>query len=185
MLILRTLLFVALVAGAAAAAHAQRPRKQDNSPPNRGADRSSPGPDRSKIMVGSPEEEMIARQDIKAAEKDYQENVERAREAAQLSAEIRDAYLQNKAFGRTEQKKLERLEKLARKIRSEVGGSDGEVTVEDVPSQMEPALARLAEVSDKVRKGIEKTPRQVVSAAVIEHANELVEIIRYVRGFMR
>jgi len=183
MLILRTLLFVALVACAAAEARAQRPKLPDNA--DVGADQARPGRGRSRIMVGSPEDEMMARQDIKALEKDYQDNVERAREAAQLSTEIRDAYVHNKAFGRTEQKKLERLEKLARKIRSEAGGSDGDVTIEDVPSQMEPALARLTEVSDKVREGVEKTPRQVVSASVIEQANELLEIIRYVRGFTR
>lgn len=139
----------------------------------------------SKIMVGSPEAEMMARQDLRAAEKDYKDNLERAREAAQLSTEIRDAYLHNKAFGRTEEKKLERLEKLTRKIRSEAGGSAGETTLENVPAQMEPALTRLTEVTDKMRKGVEKTPRQVVSAAVIDRANELLEIIRYIRNFTR
>ncbi|HKQ53863.1 MAG TPA: hypothetical protein VJT74_15925 [Pyrinomonadaceae bacterium] len=184
MLILRTLLFVALLA-CAAAARAQQPRPLDTSNADVGADKARPDRHRSKIMVGTPEDEMIARQDIKALEKDYQDNIERAREAAQLSTEIRDSYQHNKAFGRTEQKKLERLEKLARKIRSEAGGSDGDVTIENVPAQIEPALSRLAEVSDKVREGVEKTPRQVVSAAVIEQANELLEIIRYVRGFTR
>ncbi len=128
---------------------------------------------------------MLARQDVRAAEKDHLENLERAREAAQLSTEIRDAYLRNKAFSRIEQKKLERLEKVTRKIRSEAGGSDGEVTIEDVPTQIEPALARIAEISDKMRKVVEKTPRQVVSASVIERANELLEIIHYLRTFTR
>lgn len=125
----------------------------------------------------------MARQNIKTAEKDYQENVERAREAAQLSTEIRDSFLHNKAFGRTEQKKLERLEKITRKIRNEAGGSDAEVTIENPPAQMEPALSRLAEISDKLRKGVEKTPRQVISASVIESANEALEVIRVIRNF--
>ena len=185
MLILRTLLFVTLATGAADAGLAQQPQPLDNPNDAISADKGSASRRRSKIMVGSPEDEMMARQDIRAAEKDYLENVERAREAAQLSTEIRDSYLHNKAFSRTEQKKLERLEKLTRKIRSEVGGSDGDVTIEDVPSQIEPALARLAEMSDKVRKGVENTPRQVISASVIEHANELLEVIRYIRGFTR
>ena len=183
--LLRTLLFAAVLTCVASAAQAQQPRPLDNSNDDVGADKARPDRNRSKIMVGSPEDEMMARQDIKAAEKDYQENVDRAREAAQLSTEIRDAYLHNKSFGHTEQKKLERLEKLTRKIRSEAGGSDGDVTIDNVPSQIEPALARLAEISDKVRKGVEKTPRQVVSASVIEDSNELLEIIRYVRGFAR
>ncbi|HKQ99366.1 MAG TPA: hypothetical protein VJT09_01760 [Pyrinomonadaceae bacterium] len=147
---------------------------------DKGADRKE-----SDIMVGSPEAEMLDRQVIRAARKDYEENLERAREAAQLSTELRDSYLHNKAFGRTEQKKLERLEKITRKIRSEAGGSDGDTTLEDVPTQIEPALARLAEVSEKMRKGVENTPRQVVSASVIERANELLEVIRFVRTYAR
>nr|AIA13190.1 hypothetical protein [uncultured bacterium] len=186
LILLRTLLLAALVTCVAGVAQAQS-RPLDDSPNDAmSADKGAESRrNRSKIMIGVPEEEMIARQDIKAAEKDYQENIERAREAAQLSTEIRDAYLHNKAFGRIEQKKLERLEKLTRKIRSEAGGSDGDVTIDNVPSQIEPALSRLAELSDKVRKVVEKTPRQVISASVIEQSNELLEIIRYVRTYTR
>ncbi len=186
-MLFRTLLLLALVTGMSVVAQAQsrkpaRPLRNPNA--SISAEKAAPGPD-SKIMVGSPEEEMLARQDVRAAEKDHEENLERAREAAQLSTEIRDAYLHNKAFGRIEQKKLERLEKITRKIRSEAGGSDGEVTIEDVPTQIEPALSRIADISEKMRKVVEKTPRQVVSASVIERANELLEIIHYLRTFTR
>lgn len=133
--------------------------------------------------LGSPEDEMLVRQKIKAEEKDHLDNVERAREAAQLGAEIRDAFLSNKMLGRTEEKKLERLEKVTRKIRSEAGGSEGSDALEDPPTQIEPALSRLAEVSDKLRKGVEKTPRQVISAAVIERANELLALIHVIHSF--
>ena len=184
-MVFRTLLLLALVTGLNSAASAQgkalpAQNPNDASSAEKGANR----PD-SKIMVGSPEAEMMARHELKAAEKDHFENLDRAREAAQLSTEIRDAYLRNKAFGHIEEKKLERLQKITRKIRSEAGGSDGEVTIEDVPTQIEPALARIAEISEKMRKVIEKTPRQVISASVIERANELLEIIRYLRTFTR
>jgi vacuolar-type H+-ATPase subunit I/STV1 len=186
MLLLRTLLFLALAIGIVNVAQAQGERpgrpKQTSNRPTREKTRGNNDPD---IMMGSPEAEMLMRQDIKAAEKDYEENLDRAREAAQLSTEIRDTYLHHKAFGRIEQKKLERLEKVTRKIRSEAGGSDGDVTLEDTPTQIEPALMRLAEVSEKMRKVVEKTPRHVVSTAVIERANEMLEIIRYIRTFTR
>jgi hypothetical protein len=185
-MLLRTLLLLALATGLSSAAQAQRKRVTSQQNPNDSvsAEKAKPTKEAS-IMVGSPEAEMMARQDVRAAEKDHQENLERAREAAQLSTEIRDAYLHNKALSRTEEKKLERLEKITRKIRSEAGGSDGEVTLEDVPTQIEPALARIAEISEKMRKVVEKTPRQVVSASVIERANELLEIIHYLRSFTR
>ena len=184
-MLFRTLLLLALVTGLNSAAYAQDkvlPAQNSNDAvsADKGANRSD-----SKIMVGTPEAEMMARHNLKAAEKDHLENLERAREAAQLSTEIRDAYLRNKAFGRIEEKKLERLQKITRKIRSEAGGSDGEVTIENPPTQIEPALTRISEISEKMRKVVEKTPRQVISASVIEHANELLEVIHYLRTFTR
>jgi hypothetical protein len=134
-------------------------------------------------MTGTPEEEMTARREIKAAEKNRQENLERAREAAQLGSEINNAFIKNQTLGRTEIKKLERLEKLTRRIRSETGGSDGDVTIENPPQKLESALSRLAELSEAMRKGVEKTPRQVISAYVIERTNEVLEILRFVRSF--
>jgi vacuolar-type H+-ATPase subunit I/STV1 len=181
MLSTRALLFLVLAISLTGAAQAQR--REPVNPQRDNPMNAEKGRSESDVKIGSPQAEMLARQDIRAAQKDYEENLERAREAAQLSTEIRNSYLQNRAFGRTEQKKLERLEKVTRKIRSEAGGSDGDVTLENAPSQIEAALERLAELSEKMRKGVEKTPRQVVSATVIERANELLEIIRYVRAY--
>jgi hypothetical protein len=136
--------------------------------------------------VSAIELEMRARRDLKAAEKEHRENLSRAQEAAQLGTELRDAFASYKSLGRVELKKLERLEKLTRKIRSEAGGSDDRDTnMEKVPVQLESALSRLAEVSVEMRKGVEKTPRQVISASVIERANELLDIITYIRSQTR
>ena len=79
---------------------------------------------------------------------------------------------------------MERLEKLARRIREEAGGSEGDVTIEN-PRQLEAALGKMAELSEAMRKGVENTPRQVISASVIERTNELLEMLRYVRSFTR
>lgn len=128
-------------------------------------------------------EEMRARWEIKYAEKERLENLDRAREAAQLGSELYNTYSHNKAFGSTEKKKLDRLEKVTKKIRNQAGGSEGDVVIENMPSEAEPALKRLAEISNDLRKAVEKTPRQVVSASVIEKANEVLEVIRYVRSF--
>lgn len=168
---------LALLCGVASAQSGQ-------SSPLPGADKSASGSE-SGLMTGTPEAEMLARREIKAAEKERQENLERAREATQLADEIHNTFTKTQTLGRTELKKLERLEKLTRRIREEAGGSDGEVTIENPPRQLEAALSRLAELSEVMRKGVEKTPRQVISAYVIERTNELLEIIRYVRSFTR
>jgi hypothetical protein len=176
----RALLCLCLLALLCSAAFAQRRQS-----PMAGADRSASGSEASDIMTGTPEAEMMARREIKVAEKERQENLDRAREAAQLGAEIREAFNKNQMLGSSEMKKLQRLEKLTRRIREEAGGSDAEVTIEYTPGQLESVIGKLAERSETMRKGVEKTPRQVISAYVIERTNEVLEIIRYVRSLSR
>jgi hypothetical protein len=160
------------------AAHAQSRDPLDSI----SADKASPNADRSPL--GSPEEEMMARREIKVAEKAHQENLARAAEAAQLASELQTSFAHNQSLGRDEFKKLDRLEKLTRRIRHEAGGSDDPEELKDAPNALEPALTRLAETSEALRKGVEKTPRQVVSALVIERANEVIEIIRSIHGMV-
>ena len=177
----RALICSFLLAVACGVAAAQDDVKKS---PIAGADRSANGSE-SSIMTGTPEAEMLARREIKAAEKERLENLERAREAAQLSAEIRSTFLKSQLLGRAELKKLERIEKLTRRVREYAGGSQAEVTLENVPQKLETALGQLFEYSEAMRKAVEKTPRQVISASVIERTNELLELIRYVRALTR
>ena len=129
----------------------------------------------------SPEVEMRARLEAQRAEKLRKENLDRAREVAQLGVELRDIYARNRSFDRNEIKKLERLEKLTRRIRSEAGGSDDDEKLKDAPREIDAALTRIADLSVELRKGVEKTPRLVVSASVIDRANQLLELINFVR----
>jgi hypothetical protein len=180
-MLLRTLLLLSIVAGIAISAQAQRPATANDIV---GADNSAPAPRRGGDL-GTPEDEMRARNEIKIAEKERQENLERAREAKQLGAEIRDDFLKNKMLGSTDFKKLDRLEKLARRIRSRAGGEDDDEPLNNIPTALEPAIARMADTSDALYKGVEKTPRMVISTTVIERANELLEIIRFIRSNTR
>lgn len=173
----RTLLYLALLTICSVAARAQVAKSPTDSS---GADNG-----RSTTMIGTPEQEMMARNEIKAAEKERQENLGRAREAAQLGAELRDSFATNKTVSRQDMKKLDRLERLARRIRSEAGGSDDDSGLDNIPRQMENAFERLAETAGEMSKGVEKTPRQVVSAGVIEHANQVIELIQYIRDNLR
>jgi hypothetical protein len=149
------------------------------------ADKAIPGSDKDKPHeMGPIEEEMRKRREIKLAEKEYQENVDRAREAAELGAQLRDAFERNNALGRDDNKKLERLEKLTKRIRSEAGGSDEDATLDNPPHELKPALSRLADVAASLRKIVEKTPRQVVSATVIDQANTVLQLLKLTRGLV-
>jgi len=124
---------------------------------------------------------MRAKRMLRLAEKEHRENLERARDVARLCAELKDTLATAHGLGPADKKKLEKVEKLTRRVRSEAGGSDSEVTLDKYPVDLESAFARLADVSEEMRKEVEKTPRQVVSASVIDRANQLLEIIHYAR----
>lgn len=135
--------------------------------------------------LGSPEDELRHRVAIRHEEKSYRDNLERARESAQLGADLRASFAQHQSLSREDIKKLERMEKLARKIRSGVGGSDDDEVLKDPPDNLDAALTRLAELSEQLHKNVEKTSRLVVSASVVERSNEMIELIRLIRTLTR
>jgi hypothetical protein len=180
-MLLRIIISLSILAAGAISIQAQsRPAPSDSVSAERSAPGSSSGKD-----IGAPEDEMRARNEIRIAEKERQENLDRAREAAQLGDEIRQAFSKNKVLGSSDMKKLERIEKLARRIRSRAGGSDDDEPLENVPTALETALNRLADTSEALSKGVEKTPKMVISTSVIERANELLELIRFIRSNAR
>ena len=164
--------FVTLLsAGASAQTNAD---KQDPTP--LGQPQQKPRP------IGSPEEEMLDRAAIRHEEELHKEMVERADEAERLGEEILGSYKKNNSLTREDLKKLERMEKLVRKIRGGAGGSDDEEGMKDPPGMIGGAVARLAELSGALKKSVLKTSRLVISAAVIERSNELIELIRHIRS---
>jgi hypothetical protein len=82
-------------------------------------------------------------------------------------------------------KKVDRLEKLTKKIRGEAGGEDDDVQIIDTPANLSAAVCQIADTADLLSKEVQKTPRQVVSAAVIDRANVLLQLVKILRGFIR
>ena len=138
--------------------------------------------DSSDTNFGSPENEMRGKLLLKEEKKQYDENVARAREVSQLGSQVQESFAAKKLFNSDDGKKLERLEKLTRKIRNEAGGSESDAEVKDIPGELEAAVKRLADVAGKLYKLVEKTPRHVVSAAVIDQANKLIGLVQRLRN---
>ena len=122
---------------------------------------------------------------LKEEKKNYEENLARAKEAQQLAADLKASYEAKDAFTLEDQKKLERLEKLTRRIRNEAGGSDTKETPKDLPETLKSAISSLAEMSEGLFKEVKKTPRRVLSASIIGQANKLIGVIRFVRDQAR
>jgi hypothetical protein len=128
---------------------------------------------------------MRAKRAIKIAEKDHEENLKRAREIAQIGKDLNDSLKDKSMLDRDSLKKVERLEKLTKKVRGEAGGEDEEVEIPNRPSDLTGTVAQIADASESLSKNVIDTPRQVVSASVICKANVLLELIKMVRNFAR
>ena len=154
-----------------------QPPRPDITADKRGADDRSP--------LTTFEEEMRAKRLIRMAEKEHEENLKRAREISQLGQDLKECVRTKSSLDRENAKKLDRLEKLTRKIRGEAGGEDDDVQIREVPSDIPTAISLIADNADLLSKDVQKTPRQVVSASVIDRANVLLELLKIVRGFFR
>ena len=130
------------------------------------------------------EEEMRAKREIKIAEKEHQDNLNRAREIGDIGKQLKN-FDSKSTLDRDCLKKMERLEKLTKKVRSEAGGEDEELTITPRPTDLPAAIQQIAEASETLSKEVQDTPRHVVSASVISKANVLLELIRVARGFVR
>ena len=157
------------------------PRSTPPPPPIEGPGRS-PG---QEAPLTTFEEEIRMKRAIKIAEKDHQENLNRAKEIAQLGKELKENLQSQSRIARDALKKIERLEKLTKKIRGEAGGEDEEIEIVNRPSDLSSAASQIAEAAESLSKDVKNTPRQVVSASVISNANVLLELIKILRGFVR
>jgi hypothetical protein len=129
--------------------------------------------------------EMLKEMELKREEGDYKEHLARAKENAQLAGELKETYSRRKTLEAPDLKKLGRIEKLARQIRSRAGGEETKDELKETPQHVEAALERLARLSTELQKKVESTPRQVVSTAVIKRSNEIVELVKYIRTLYR
>lgn len=131
------------------------------------------------------EEELRAKQAIKFAERGHKENIDRAKEIGQIGSELKAAASNSPLLSRDASKKIDRLEKLTRKIRGEAGGDDQDVEIQNRPADVPSAIKQIAATAESLSKDVQNTPRQVVSASVIGNANVLLELIRIMRTLAR
>ncbi|MDX6709174.1 MAG: hypothetical protein QOH96_190 [Blastocatellia bacterium] len=129
----------------------------------------------------SPVAEMMAKRRIKLEEKEHQETVDRATEASKLGNELVETFQKTQKLAQQDFRKIDRIEKLAKKIRDAFGGSGEDLEIENTPHDVSAALLKLRELSSDLHDRIGKTSRMEISAAVIERTNELLEVIKILR----
>jgi hypothetical protein len=129
--------------------------------------------------------ETLAKQRIAREKKDYDELLKRSEEAVKLSEELEKSFVNSNQLSAEDLKKLDRLEKLVKKIRSELGaGDDGEQEVNEKsekPSTLVGAFQNLQNNASELFGEIKKSTRYSVSVVAIQTSNALLKLVKFIR----
>lgn len=142
---------------------------------------SRPG---SKDEYSDGAKEMFAKQRLKAEEKEFNEMIDRSEEAAKISNEVYQSFETNQKLLPDDAKKIERLEKIVKKIRNELGSENA-----DDPEQastgnslsFNDALKNIRETSSGLLSALKKQGRFSISVVAVESSNTLLKLVRFVR----
>lgn len=131
--------------------------------------------------------ETLAKQRIEREKKDYEELLERSQEAVRLSEELEKSFTSANKLSAADQKKLDRLEKLVKKIRGELGGDDDgdaelpEKNKTESPSTLGSAFQTLQTNASQLLSEIKKSTRYSVSVVAIQTSNALLKLVKFIR----
>jgi TolA-binding protein len=123
--------------------------------------------------------ESLAERRLKDEEKQHQELLERGTEAGKLTGQIVSSFGSNQTLTAEDKKNLERLEKIVKKIRSDLGGEDdGDAAA---PASLEDAVEQLKSGTLGLTDDLKKTTKISVSVSAIENANAVLKIVRFIK----
>jgi hypothetical protein len=126
--------------------------------------------------------ENLAKGRIDQEKKDYEELLERGDEALKLTEALEKSFATNKQLSTEDYKKLERLEKLVKKIRTDLGGDEDEANNEEKNlSTVENAFKALQENTVKLVAELKKSTRHTISVIAIESSNMLLKVVKFLR----
>lgn len=142
-----------------------------------------PDPNRQDLPDGI--KETLAKQRIKSEEKEYQELVKRGEEAAKLGEELDKSLEVTQKLSAEDVKKLDRLEKLVKKIREELGGKDEDAEKDESPIEspqsLLTAVKNIKQDTASLLSEIKKIGRHSISVVAIESSNALLKLVRFLR----
>ena len=131
--------------------------------------------------------EQLVKMQIQKEKKDHGEMVARAEETFKLSTELETSYAERGALTNKDVAKLERVEKLVKKIRSDLGGNEDDSSDEESLIQrndksfLAAAIDSLKSTTSTLLAELKKTSRFTISAAAITTSNTLLRITRILR----
>lgn len=125
--------------------------------------------------------ENLAKLRIEQEKKDFEELVQRTEEALELSKQLGDSTNQSQ-LSDADLKKLQRLEKLVKKIRNELGADDyDEEADETFPQTVTSAIAKLRSAASSLFDEIKSSTRYSISVAAVESSNMIMRLLKFIK----
>jgi hypothetical protein len=143
------------------------------------ANAQSPPPDEQNETM----RDTLKRMQIKREEEEHKKLVEKAVQLKEAAESLAKEAAGNR-LARAAEKKLKEIEKSAKHIRSESGGSDDNRQLDPSPATLSEALKQLGEASQRLHSSMEKTSRHVVSAAAVAEATEIIQLVKIIRSYL-
>lgn len=128
--------------------------------------------------------ESLAKQRIEKERKEHEELIKRTEDALRLSEELEKSFADSSKVTTDDIKKLERLERMIRKIREDLGGEDEDPDVrenDDRPSSLPGAFEALQKGVTRLFDEVKKTTRHSISVAAIQSSNLILRVLRFIR----
>jgi hypothetical protein len=125
----------------------------------------------------------LKRMQIKREENEHKKILEKGEQIEEeANLLLRDLHGRTQ-LPRATEKRLKNIEKFARQIRSDSGGSEDE-PLDTYPANLEEAIKRLCEVSERLNENLAKTSRRVISLAVVSDATEVIQLTKLLRRYL-
>ncbi|MDH3492480.1 MAG: hypothetical protein OEM82_02940 [Acidobacteriota bacterium] len=117
---------------------------------------------------------------IKENKEDFEKLVLRTEEIAKLTNEIKTSYDENRSLSDDDREKLERVEGLVKKVRSDLKASDDDEE-ESLPENANDAVTALQKSATDLLEEIKKTTRHTVSLVAIKSSSTVMKIVKFLR----
>lgn len=129
--------------------------------------------------------ETLKKYEIERNKKEHEKMLQNGEEALRLSEELAASFEKTNQLTAKDAEKLERIEKLVKKIRKEIGADDEEEESEVNPSTLESAIKALRKTTVGLLDELKKTTRYSISVVAIQSSNSLLDIVRLLKFWKR
>lgn len=124
----------------------------------------------------------LKRMQIKREEEEHKKLLSKGFQIKQdVESLLKDAA--NERLPRSSEKRLKDIEKSAKNIRSQFGGSE-DAELESPPKNLDEALKQLTETTAQLNDRLAKTSRQVISIQVVESCTDIIQLVKTLRTYL-